>query len=450
MALANTDGEIASRPEYGDADKTPRTRIGTFLNPDRARVLKVVSWGAIVAWCAWWGASIHQNTLIGAKRAWFAPPYFGIDYLYNVDYPTRVWLSGKDPYEDKSHLFVYPPPVTRMFAWCKYFTPEQSLVIWIVALGLMAAGGAWAACVARRRLGLSPIPVTTAIAAIGFSTPVVFAMERGNYDLVTVPLVIAALAIMKKKTWWADVLGGAILAIAPWAKIYPGLLGVGLVGLRRWGALASFVACGAAIGLATLEENKRFLVNNDHHLAITKYISDGSPEGAICPWNHSLTDHWKRIWARTPLRPLRRIDGRIAAALILGPPLVWVSWHVFRCTRREKLAFPYLMWVVALATFVPPVSNDYSLFFLPLTALAVWDRRDPLLIQLTMYALVLWWQPIGLPINGRLLILVKIAGLLAMGVSLAERALEQQAALLAGGAEKSPAGATASPLPLAA
>ena len=61
-------------------------------------------------------------------------------------------------------------------------------------------------------------------------------------------------------------------------------------------------------------------------------------------------------------------------------------------------------------TFLPPVSNDYNLFFLPVAALAVWDRRDPVVVHMLMGLLALWWQPLGLPLDGKLLLVIKVLG----------------------------------------
>jgi hypothetical protein len=84
-----------------------------------------------------------------------------------------------------------------------------------------------------------------------------------------------------------------------------------------------------------------------------------------------------------------------------------------------------MLWIVALATFVPQVSNDYNLCFLPLAVLAVWDRRDPLLVHVAVALLLLWWQPLSMSIDPKLLLLCKLLGLGAATVCLVERAREQ-------------------------
>lgn len=420
---------------------SPRTRVGGWLNPDPTRLLHGASLVLLVAWCVWWGATLVNRDLVGVKRAWF-PACFGVDFIWHIDRPTRVWLAGGDPYADKSRMCSYPPLVMPLFSWVGKLTPESALTVWICAVGGLAALGGWAAWKSRRRIGLSDVPLSAVLVAVLFSTPLVFAMERGQYDIVAVPIVMAALAAMRSDTRWRQILGGAILALAPWAKVYPGLLGFGLIGLRKWDALASFAIVGLVAGVTFPDATQRFLINNELHMTEAKAISNLEKWGRVHPWNHSLSDNWHRIWGGTPLEFLSEINGYVATGLLLGPILAWVTLRVAACRRRDCLAFPYFMWIVTLAAFVPPVANDYSLVFLPLAVLGACSRRDPLLCRLAIYAMACWWQPIAVPLNGRLLILIKLAGLFAIGVSLAERACELDEA-----AEEVPAAETSSAVP---
>ena len=68
--------------------------------------------------------------------------------------------------------------------------------------------GRWAASRTRRRLRLSEIPLPTVIAAVLYSFPVVFAMERGNCDLLTVPLILCALVLLRRKSSLAQIAAG--------------------------------------------------------------------------------------------------------------------------------------------------------------------------------------------------------------------------------------------------
>jgi hypothetical protein len=108
----------------------------------------------------------------------------------------------------------------------------------------------------------------------------------------------------------------------------------------------------------------------------------------------------------------------------LGVLLFWVGFQIYRCPKRHELIYPYFTWILALATFVPTISNDYNLFFLPLTVLAIWDRRDPLIVHISLLLLLLWWQPFYLPINDRLFLFIKLFSLVALAISLTKRCRE--------------------------
>ena len=122
-----------------------------------------------------------------------------------------------------------------------------------------------------------------------------------------------------------------------------------------------------------------------------------------------------RVSSQLTLR--RRLTEQVAGQ---GPSLQSRSGLV----RSQGVTNPFLLWVLAMASFVPPVANDYNLFFLPLAALAVWDRRDPVYVHVMMAFLLLWWQPLALPIDGRMILVFKLAGLLAVALCLSGRAGE--------------------------
>jgi hypothetical protein len=56
---------------------------------------------------------------------------------------------------------------------------------------------------------------------------------------------------------------------------------------------------------------------------------------------------------------------------------------------------PILLWVMALATFWMPQSYDYNLIYLPLLMVAVWDKREPVWVQLLLLLSLSWWIPFG-------------------------------------------------------
>jgi hypothetical protein len=156
--------------------------------------------------------------------------------------------------------------------------------------------------------------------------------------------------------------------------------------------------------------------------------------GHFRPHGHSLTGAWAAYWPDSRLPGLARVPGAVAWAVLVLPLAGWVSLRLARCTERGPLLYPYLLWLTAGATFLPAISNDYNLVFLPLAALAVWDPRDALPVHAVLGCLFVWWQPLQLPVEPYLFLLLKLAGFAAVGFSLAGRvpSLALQACVLAG------------------
>jgi hypothetical protein len=125
----------------------------------------------------------------------------------------------------------------------------------------------------------------------------------------------------------------------------------------------------------------------------------------------------------------------------LALPLVaWVALSIRRSPSGAALIYPFFAWLLAVATFLPTVSNDYNLAVLPLAALAVWDRRDPVLAHVLMGLLLLWWQPLRLTIGAELLLIFKCLGVVAVGICLVRRARPADGApVLSAGYRYSPA-----------
>ncbi|HEV8058302.1 MAG TPA: glycosyltransferase family 87 protein, partial [Gemmataceae bacterium] len=349
----------------------------------------------------------------------------GLDFFNNYK-ASRHWLAGGDAYRDSigdplSRTFCYPPLVLPTFAWCAWFTSQRALHIFMLALTSITGFSVWSACRARRELNSEPLPYVLLLAAVLFSTPLLYALERGNYDLLVLPPLLIAAWCLRERSWLRDGLAGLCLAYATGIKIYPGLLIVSLLPLRRPRAVAFCGLAGLALLLfhpgdyAAFRANAAALVA-ENDLRITQFFS----------WSmHSLTATWPLLVEPLGLKPLVRLPGGLAAALILGPIIGWVSWQIYRCTEPRRLILPYFLWLTAAATYLPPVANDYSLVFLPLAVVALWDRRDPLLVHLVMGLLLLWWQPWQLDIGPRVLMVGKVAGLWAMGISLINRVCEQ-------------------------
>ena len=392
--------------------------------PPRWRgALGAIGLAVLAVWAGWWAASLREGRLLGGERTWVpALPFLAGDFAVHFDHIGRVVAAGGDPYRLGDPVCcqdLYPPLATRLFAWTAMLSPAAAQGAWLVALAVLAAGGAWAAWRVRAECGLGDVPLPLALAAVLGSTPAVMALERGQFDLLVLPGLLGAAWLLRRESRAAEGLAGVLLAAAAWLKYYPGLLALGLLALRRWRALAGFVAAAAAIGLADLHGVRRSLENCRQAAATLDALRTG-----VFAWEHSLTATWRTLWPGTRWAWLARMPGPVAAVALLAPPLLWVSLRVARSPRPGRLIAPYFLWLVAAATFFPAISNDYNLVFLPLGALAVWDRRDPVLVHALLLPLLPWWQPWRLPIPATVLLAAKLSGLLGVGLSLAIRATE--------------------------
>lgn len=433
MSLSDVSPSLPTNPPHrqGWIRELPQEADrGTAGEPDSIRsrwrwaFLNVVGVAMLVVWGAWWINSVRKDHLVSGHHFWFSPlPELAGDFVHNIDHPSRVWVQGGNPYEDnaKTFCFSYPPLVPRLFAWSSLLMPRTAMVTWLAVLAATAAAGALLAWRSRHALRLTRVPWPIVLAAALFSTPIIMEMERSNCNLLVLILLLAAMGILKKSdSWIANILAGAILAVAFWTKLYPGLLLLGFVALGRWRILPSFVATATAIGLSDLTGLKRCVANLKRLAPLCRPNAENFYRDI-----HTLSGSWDVILAGTKLDALTRVPGIVAAVALVGPLLLWVSYRVYRCDGRERIAYPYLLWVLALATFIPSVAVDYNLFFLPMAALAVWDRRDPVIVHVLMGLLLLWWQPLALPIDGRTMLVFKLLGLFAVGISLAGRIREQ-------------------------
>jgi hypothetical protein len=357
---------------------------------------------------------------VGADGTWVnSNSILGGDFLANYR-AARAWLAGINPYLEPfgdPAPYLYAPILFRLFAWCHFFDARSAVFLWMVALVAMSSFGAVASWRARRALALSAVPLPFVLGAVLCSFPITFALERGNCDLLVLLLLVPAACALRQRSAWRDVVAGACLGLAPWIKVYAAFLVLSLPALRRWRALAFFALCFAAIWLIDIEGVHQFRRNVREYV---KFYNIGFAYGG-----HMFTTWWGPLWRDTPLDWLGQLPGIIGAAAALFPLAFWVSLRVRWCSDPSVLIYPYLLWLTALATFLAPVSSDYNLFFLPLASLALWDRRDSPFVHALMMLMVLWWQPLRLEIGPRLFFLFKLAGLLAVALSLLARCREQ-------------------------
>ena len=398
---------------------------GTSRADALRRYASWVSAAALAGWAWWWWISLEELNLWGCAATWIRHPFFGADFTTQSDYAARVWLGGADPYLFRDHLFHYPPIVIRLFLWTPHFPNSTALRIWVVVLAILIVLGTLAAVRVRRRLGLERLPALAAVALVLFSFPAIFTLERSNFDLITLAVVLLALPLFRRNSPRAEFIAGCILAVGPWVKLYPGIMGLGLIATRRWRATAGFALAGVAIGLAAPAETLRSF--EALRLAVER-IKQAAKVDPLPTWSHSLSIAWQNLGqalADTPLAgPVQAISGDAAGMTLVLATGGWVSWRVYRARGAEGVLYPLLLWLNALGSCVGAIANDYSLMFLPLAIVAVFSLRDPWFVRISMALLLVWWQPIELPIGAVPLFIIKLMALAAVGVCLVRRAQE--------------------------
>ena len=360
------------------------------------------------------------------NRTWIpAFEHLGIDFANNYQ-ASRHWMTGGNPFREPfgdplNRAFAYPPLTLRAFAWCQALSERGAYRVWWAALVVLASLGAWAAWRTRRELGLWGLPLPCRLAAILWSTPVLFALERGNYDLLLLACLLPAAWALRGTTLTHDLVVGVCLAAATLLKAYPAVVILGLLPLRRTRAL---VCCGAAGLLLAGVGHADFLpwLENARRLSL---LDSPNTHGGVHPTVHTLTGCWRLLWTDAPLGRFMTQVPRMGAGLGLVFALTaWTSYRLWRAgPRRGGLAVSSL---AGGGGHVLARSLQRLQFGLPAAGgeLAVWDRRDPVYVHLLMALLLLWWQPLLLGIDGKLLLGFKYLGLAAVGMSLVNRAHE--------------------------
>ncbi|MGC4122219.1 MAG: glycosyltransferase 87 family protein [Myxococcales bacterium] len=400
------------------------------------RGLNALGAALLAAWSAWILASVlsPQFRLLGGSRVWFpaspfypgAPwPYFGLDLLHNLA-GAVTWAHEAEPYRALEFsyaepVYVYPPLPLRLFSWTALFGLEGAKAAVGLFMGLLTALGlvaGLAAARARVALGHTRLPASLVTALFLCSTPFLFSLERGNYDLLVLACILCAAPLLRGPSLGAELAAGALLAMAAWMKVYPGLLLLPLLALGRWRAAAAMGMSGFLLGLLDLPQVLAWQ-------ATLRALYGSFESWSFVHFAHSLTQTWAGLarWLHLP-SPSGALRATLTGLFVV-PSVGYVCWQVYRSPRRAELGLLLLCFCAAVATFVPKVSFDYNLVFLALALLIAWDRSLPGWLQALFALQLLWLQPFAVPgLPGAVTFLLKIAGAAAVGLVLVRRARE--------------------------
>ncbi|HTU20453.1 MAG TPA: glycosyltransferase 87 family protein [Gemmataceae bacterium] len=396
------------------------------------RVLLIAGLVLLAFWAAIWTISLRKNYLVlGQYTRIPCFPYLSCDFDINY-YATRTWIAGGDPYQSYrkglgqfeggfTHKYDHPPLVLALFTWCLPVSHQSAVILWFIvqtAVFSLAVVTCWRS---RNNLDLFRVPLPLLLAAFLFSFPVLFELERGNWNMLVLLFLLLTVMALRGRSRWCDFLAGAFAGIATWIKIYPALLLLGLLALRRWRAAGSFAVVVLLIGLCDIQGALEFAEN----IKESARFSTPDYEGGFISCSHTVSGSWLLLCRNAHLNWLGHLPGAAGWGLLVFPVVLWVSYWVSRVPEPSRLIYPYFLWLMASATYLPPIANDYSLFFLPLAALAVWDCRDRAILHVLMVFLLIWWQPITPPLSNKDLYYCKLVSLVSVALLLVVRAWEQ-------------------------
>jgi alpha-1,2-mannosyltransferase len=146
-------------------------------------------------------------------------------------------------------VYEYPPPFLLVPRACRLLTTDfmRMRTFWfglsggIVLLAMLVVARGLGPAIGTRALLLLPL---------FWAAPATMnTLQKGNIQPVVIALAMLAMLLFERRRWAA---GGALLAYAIVAKLYPGMLGVYLLARRQWRAAAWTAAMGLVMVVLTL------------------------------------------------------------------------------------------------------------------------------------------------------------------------------------------------------
>jgi hypothetical protein len=401
-------------------------------SPKPFRAANLLGAAAIATWGLWWAVSLWGFGLQFASLTWLPTYSLGFDFLHNY-LASRAWLDGINPYihdfgdpraewsGDAKGLYAYPPATLPWFAWTAVVPSfRAALAIWWLVIAAGCALCLWQIQRFRREVGWSSEPLLPMLALVLWSSPVVFALERGNCDVLVLFCVVgAALALGRPNRLLGSPLAAAFLGMAAAMKLYPLAVLAAVIALRRYLVLAVMLAFMLLLVGILAEPYSQWLdvmrglggqrvgpiLEVWHWLRGEAPVPKGLDESYYEPFlsaldsrgsMHSPGDWWFALWVRLGIASPVSWPLFVVHLVTLAPVTLWGCWATFRAPGRERMVLPVLLWIMTIATYWMPLSFDYNLIFLPLLVMCLWDRRDPGWLQvLVVSSLLPWWLPFG-------------------------------------------------------
>ncbi|AFL88175.1 Protein of unknown function (DUF2029) [Terriglobus roseus DSM 18391] len=262
--------------------------------------------------------------------------------------------------------FTYPAPAAIAFKLLFVFGSASEYVLFAFFL----AGSLLALALFGRALTVhgftGPSTICFLGLAAGLSYPAMFAIDRGNIELLNALLVWSAVACIWKRWWTA---GAVLLGVAISFKLFPiFLLGLFVANRKYLATLVSVSSAGVATVLSylalgpTLGEARRGIASGllffqqQYVLSFHQYEAE---------FDHSLFLPVKMVAialhhffpASLPAGLASYASGYLAIATLLC--LVLFFWRIVKMPLPNQIII-----LVVLSVLVPPLSSDYTLVHL--------------------------------------------------------------------------------------
>jgi hypothetical protein len=413
----------------------------------RSLTLDIVGGALILCWLSWWAVGLSQMKInLPGHLDFITGGDLGGD-LNSSEMAVRKLLEGGNPYREplggrwQGWHFHYPPVVLLFFLWSGAFTTGQVVTIWFVISTVLLVLSVRVAWQWRPALNLETMPFLLCVGLTLFSLPVLFELQRGQYNVLVLFLVCCGGYLATRyTTLFAEGAAGICLAVAIWAKLYPIFLLLGLAAGRRLRLLTITCVAVVAIGAtdwpmtvdsfhvqASPERESYYHAFESVKLFLSGRWSELQPDNttwkhAHHPYFHSLADYLPGLWVDLGMTQIARIPGLIQAGAIAAPATLWLLLLQYR-RRNPDTLLPLLLFLVVLATFVHPGAVDYGLCFVPVLLTMVWTSRDPWLIQAGACLFLLYCIPYRPDIHalGHITFQLKFWGFAAVGAMLGRR-----------------------------
>lgn len=345
-----------------------------------------------------WGGLLAALVLVAFPLYWAMAslvPLFGgseghaADFGYYYRAGLRLRADPLGLYDEDS--FLYPPPAGAPFALVSFLPIAWGYVLF--AVGTVAALVASLRIVERltdARLGGW---ARGAWWAVGLASAA--ALQNVKFGQVNTVVLLAALLFVRavsdpEARPRALALGGAVLALGAWLKVYPLALGVFALRRRTWPALAGLVAGLAVVPLALLP----LVPGGLYRTFATERLAGLAASTTPSTLNASLPAIVERL--SLPPEALLRYTtapfgtaASVASLVVLVGGIALAAWVWRRGWPAWRAAFAVLAVVPVASTLGWEYTFALALpAFLGLVAQA---RRGPLGVRLVAIAAVVAW-----------------------------------------------------------